>query len=237
MRKSMLFFQIITGSIKSKDDILYKIIDIESLNKNEKADNKDHHIVVYDYRHHANPELILNDLIHKEEISVYAEGHIENKISNMKDRYNLDKAEKVVLWTVPPGKNELREIIKAVSPAYVYLFGNISTESNMKRLIWTLGAMINYAFEYYQGILSIPKLAAATNQRESTINLCIKYFESIGKIRISETSSHKMTVEKGGISNREYAKTISESLQKLLNETTAFQNYYLSNEPQRLFTN
>lgn len=232
-----IIFQIKANNIKSDDEFLYEIIDIDSSNKNENSNNRDRQVTIIDYRHHANPEVILNDLIREEEITIYAEGNINKKISNLRNRYELNKSNKVILWTVPPGKSELREIIKAVSPSYVYLFGNIGNDNNEKSMIYTLGAMINYAFENYNGYLSIPKLAAATNQRESTINLGIKYLEAMGKIKILETSLHKIKVEKGGSSDREHAKYILESLQKLLNETIAFQNYYLSNDSQSIIMN
>ena len=88
-----------------------------------------------------------------------------------RDRYELEPAGALVVWTVPPGPGELQAALDMVSPETVYLFGIDPDMDRFEQFLRRLAGLAKRALSADRGRARISTLAAATAQREATVRV------------------------------------------------------------------
>ncbi len=194
---------------------------------------KKHTLEVSDRRADPKPLIRLNQLRQQEQLIVWGEGEAKAGV-NCLDRLELYPAEKLAIWTIPPGIQELQSALRLVNPDMVYLFGINPGMDEPEAFLKRLAGLIKNCIKTNQGIANISTLAAATSQRVATIKTGLEWLEEHGHIKLISIDDDEVRVQAGvGLKNQN-SKASSARLNAQLAESAAFRRYYLSADPNRL---
>ncbi len=186
-----------------------------------------------DLRREANPLESVNELEHAG-AQIWREGN-SNQAPDGCSRYELSPAEKLAIWTPPPGLEELHQTVQFVSPRVIYLFSG-RTDDDLGTFLKTLTGMIKYALQKKEGKVKVWELAAATAQRELTVHKGIAWLIARGDLDISDSGLDEITVIRGsGEGDQSIAARLFTELQALIDETAAFRKFFKTWAPERLF--
>lgn len=171
----------------------------------------------------------------------YVEGDDKDQIGGM-DRYGLQPSRELVIFTCPPGYEEMREILELVNPREVYLICKNPPPVQTENFLAQLAGMAKYVITQKGGKTRISKLAAATAQREITLRIALEWLVAGGHITISSTENlngeeDAILLEAGNSKGNPFAqRELFISIKGLLEETEAFRKYLLeTKDPISLF--
>ena len=207
----------------------YRISEAESIS----LESKQRPIEVIDLREESDPLVKLNQIYAQEHFLVWGEAGAKTSIRCL-DRYSLYPAQKLAIWTIPPGLAEIQYVLSKVKPSKVYLFGinpgMDEPEVFLKRLVGLLKTRLKSS----QGITSLSSLAAATAQRISAIKSGLEWLDNHGYIRLVSISADEALIEADNKKKMEDTKTSSNRLNTILAESAAFRRYFLSADKDRI---
>jgi single-stranded-DNA-specific exonuclease len=157
------------------------------------------------------------------ELMLWAEAEARAYLAG-RDRYELMPAEALVLWTAPPGPAELRAALKQVSPQEIYLFcvppGLDEPETFLKRL----GGLIKRALDSGEENVRLSTLAAATAQREVTIEVGLQWLVARGLVTVRRQNDD-LCIKPGQQATNETTLQLAARLRSLLEETAAYRAF------------
>ncbi len=180
---------------------------------------------VVDYRREPHPQTLLRPLLEMEGVIVWAEGQARPQGSFL--RGELDTAPILVVWTVPPGPEELLVVVRRVTPQRVYLFA-VPPEMDVPLLfVRQLAGRVKYALRALGGEVAIPRLAAAMAHREVTVRAGIRWLAARGDVHIVAEEDKRVVLVRGDGHPTPELASATRRLQALLAETTAYRRYYL----------
>ena len=186
-----------------------------------------------DFRKEPDGKSLLKSLENIKDMQIWSEA---DKTVQGKNRYELIASEILVIWTVPPGPEELRAVLKKVSPSKIYLFGMNSVNDSEEVFLKYLSGLVKYALKSNHGKVNISFLAVATASREIAVKKGIEWLLQKGYINISMTEGDEIFISEG---NGERGNNISEilyELKKILEETAAYRKYFLRANKSQLLT-
>jgi len=99
-------------------------------------------------------------------------------------RTGLRKAETLIIWTHPPGPEELEAALKRVKPKRIIRFNRVPPALRVDEFLKTLGGMLKYAIRSKDGLTSLEELATALAERESTVRYGIEWLKLSGTMEI-----------------------------------------------------
>ena len=150
------------------------------------------------------------------------------------DRYSVFQTDILAILTIPPGSNELQDVLTKVNPGRVYLFGidpNMDVpEIFLKRLL----GLLKFKIKASDGIVTISSLATATAQRLPAVYAGIDWLEAHGQIKIVSRDNEKIVVQQSGIKNINNFSSSTKFLNSSLVESAAFRRYYLKADKDHL---
>ena len=112
-------------------------------------------------------------------------------------RHELQPADALAIWTAPPGRAELRQVIERVSPSKVYLFGIDPGMDGLDAFLKRLAGLVKYAINARQASVDIQELAAATAQRARVVGAGINWLQAYGYLRVVQQNGDELQLEKG----------------------------------------
>jgi single-stranded-DNA-specific exonuclease len=188
-------------------------------------------IEIYDHREISHPLVVLKKILEEhEEVILWAEAQARDRLQEQgihsSDRFSLSPAKKLVIWTSPPGGNELRAAIENVSPEMVYLFGVDPQLDKLEPFVKRLVGLVKYVIKTNRGLVKLSALAAATAQREETVKVAIHWLAAQGLIQVQSEESDQFYLSEGSGSPKEGLSEQTEQLRALLGETAAYRSYY-----------
>ena len=159
-------------------------------------------IEVIDHRESPAPLMDLAQLSsNKEKLVIWAEAQAKEKLSEKGirsgHRFELETADELVIWTIPPGWQEQMSLIERVSPKVVHLFAVDPGMDQVKPLTERLVGLAKYALRKTKGEVSIASLAAATAQREEIIKASLQWLEARGDLAVIYKSKGKVCLSEG----------------------------------------
>ncbi len=180
---------------------------------------------VVDYRGDAYPALVLQQLQAGEPLQVWCEAQAPEQPSS-RNRNELQPGRLLALWTVPPGRVELRQVIERVSPEKVYLFAIDPGMDSLEAFIKRLAGLVKYAIKARQARINVQDLAAATAQRVQAVRAGINWLQAYGYLRLVEQIGDELQLAKGdGLQTKELSQA-QVVLQSLLQESAAYRAYF-----------
>jgi single-stranded-DNA-specific exonuclease len=188
---------------------------------------------VVDYRGASDPLIKINQLQTQEQLNIWGEAGVNLKIPCL-DRYSLQPAELLVIWTIPPGPNEIRSVLEFVKPTRVYLFAINPGMDEPGAFLNRMVGLLKNRIKSHHGIANLRSLAAATSQRMQTITVGLDWLEVNGYIHMISSQDDEAHIEVGNMEKKENTKAVSSQLNALLTESAAYRRYYLSTDKDRL---
>ena len=192
-------------------------------------------VQVVDYRQTQDPYRVLQEIRATEDGLVWAEGEERVTLAG-RDRWSLEPALSLVIWTPPPAPSDLEMALRVVSPQTVYLIGVGHPPDHPSEFLERLAGMVKYGLKAYQGRLEIPALASATAQREVTVRVGLAWLAAKGVITLrgeggdedeDENDDEVMWVAVGeGKADRKSLAWAEAQLKDLLAETRAYRAYF-----------
>jgi single-stranded-DNA-specific exonuclease len=181
---------------------------------------------VVDWREEVDPRKTLARLPETESV-IWAEGedpYVTGEVRST-DRLGLTPSPVLVIWTAPPGPDELTWAMQAVNPDRVYLFAFEPATARLRIFIERLTGMVKHDLRTRGGRVDTRRLAAALGHREVTVRAGLDWLATRGQLRIVETGEDTLTLEAGGEPSSDSEKAQSH-LRRLLDETAAYRRYF-----------
>jgi len=186
----------------------------------------EYEIEVIDFRQERNPLDRLKRLRESENVQVWTEAATAFEGAVL-DRYHLGSSEALAIWTIPPGPQEMKDVLDKVFPNVVYLFADDPGLSGRESFLKRLSGLIKYALRAESGRVKLSALAAATAHRETTVRKGIAWLTSRGDVKVVGEEEDELILEKGGEQAKDSeTEQIMMELTSLLEETTSFRKYY-----------
>ncbi|HXD11951.1 MAG TPA: hypothetical protein VN653_17925, partial [Anaerolineales bacterium] len=175
-------------------------------------------IEVVDYRLQAGT---LESL--KVETLIWAEGADK---ARGKNRFELQRADELAIYTAPPSPAELRSALEIVKPKKVHVLGIAPRPEKPDEFLARLAGMTKYAINNKDGKVSIKELAAATAQRESVIRIGLEWLAAGGHVTVSgEADAVLLSIGNGEV-NQYIQKELYTAVKGILEETAAYREYF-----------
>ena len=198
---------------------------------------------VQDYRHISNPREVLAGLVKRGGVQVWAEGETA-VVPPLKGRgrHQLTSGSALAVWTIPPGPAELEAVLECVSPQTVYLFGQLPVGDDLRSFLRRLAGLVKHIMKEKDGRASLVALAAATAQRETTVQAGLEWLAARGQVcplvplraGLSEASGDALELTPGDGRPRPEARQLQARLKALLEETAAYRSFFLRADLDRL---
>jgi single-stranded-DNA-specific exonuclease len=200
-------------------------------------------IELVDYRGQPHPMAVLQRLIAEQEVQIWREAEAQEKLAMMgiagRHRLELQPGPALVIWTTPPGPQELQAALAQASPTSVYLFGIDPEGAGLEPFLKRLAGLTKYAIKATEGKTSLAALAAATAQREATVQKGLAWLAGRGHLEFTLQAAGQVVLQIGKEGNARDLKTAATQLEALLRETAAYRAYFrqagieqIINEPE-----
>ena len=190
-------------------------------------------ITVEDYRNEAEPLNILKGLLTNHDLRIWCEAEDRTSLK-ARDRLTIEPCNHLVIWSPPAGQSILQQILKNASPKFVYLFANPTSMDQPEAYLRSLAGLCKYAIRQNNGIMHLPKIASATNQRLETVRVGLQWLQAYGHIQIIDQEQDQVHIAKGIGTATNPDQAIGAELFALLDESKAFRNYYFRADKDRL---
>jgi hypothetical protein len=190
-------------------------------------------IEVIDYRDQLHPLPILESLRDEVQIQIWSEADAKDKIAG-RDRNELQPGENLVIWTTPPGPNELQRVLASVCPKKVYLFAVNPGLDQPVEFLKRLAGLVKFVLQAKEGQVMITSLAAATAQRESVVEMGLAWLEAQGHIRIVNRDGDRLHISEDRLDAMGVAGEIALLLKGMLGEIAAYRAFFQRAEADAL---
>jgi single-stranded-DNA-specific exonuclease len=190
-------------------------------------------IEVIDFRKESEPLSKLNQILEKEQPLIWCEATLFKNFQ-LVDRYSVFPSEILAILTIPPGSNELQDVMTNVKPARVYLFGIDPNMDEPQIFLKRLLGLLKFKIKASEGVVTLSSLATATAQRLTAVNAGIEWLEAHGQIKIVSRDNEKIIVQQSANKNRIDSSSSAKLLHASLAESAAFRRYYLKADKDRL---
>jgi hypothetical protein len=124
--------------------------------------------------------------------------------------------------------------MERVEPHHIALFGLHPSSDLPDVFLKRLAGLIQYALRVRSGRVTLGDLAAATGQREITVQWGMDWLVGRGFITRIEVDAGVMNLSAGGMPDLEAQKKAERAVRALLDETAAYREYYLKSEAHTL---
>ena len=191
-------------------------------------------IKVVDHRTAPDPRARLAEVQAQADTVIWREGAAATQLPGH-DRYALPRAEKLVVWTVPPGPRESQAAVARVEPATVHIFGVNPDLDRPDVFLQRLAGLVKHALNVHGGQVEIPALAAATAHREDTVRAGLTWLAERGHISLQQARlGNVVQLAAGDGSKGEHLDAALADLQALLAETAAYRAHFRQAEANTL---
>jgi single-stranded-DNA-specific exonuclease len=177
---------------------------------------------IVDYRNVKDLLSLLPNLKNQPSTLVWAEAEAKISVGG-KDRNELERADNLVIWTIPPSPEELQVALETVKPRIVTLVGAHPFLEVTNAFMARLTGLVKYAIKHRAGQMTYTELAAATAQRQITVERGLKWLISRGNIAMLHQNNDQLLLAPGKTDiDLESAEQLWAEVQALLAETAAY---------------
>ena len=189
-------------------------------------------VEIIDYRNVENPIDSLAHLnvqaLQRENVraAIWAEGEVEKK-AGWQNRDALERANMLIIWTIPPSPEVLRTVMEKVQPEKVVLFAINPPTAEPKTFLERLAGLVKYAINKRSGRANLAELAAATAQRGgATIRIGLEWLAAGGQVNVEVEGEDLRLSTSNQTPNPYLQKELGLALKTLLDETAAYRAYF-----------
>ena len=173
----------------------------------------------------SSTEIYLEDNILSDELSNYS--YIKNSVKN---RFELENADELMLFSTPCDEDELSAIIKAVAPKKIHVFNCKDKKLETNELIKNVSGRLKYAASHYNGKIDIRKFLSGLSITQEAFDLCLEILSDCGLIEIlsSDDTSYSFkfiaSKSKSEILNNKKCMLLDDELERINNFKEEFQS-------------
>lgn len=225
-----LAFKMRTGEYKGQPQLTLEMVDFRITEEVEREESREKGIEVCRLQVEKFSSLDVEDL------EVFVEG--KSEIAG-KNRYELEKAKGLAIYTSPPGASELHTMLDKVKPETVYIIGIDPPEFTPQEFLSHLAGLVKYTLAKKDGKTRISALAAVTAQREATIRLGLEWLAAGGQVEVEVGGDEVLLSQTSDIrpqTSEDSGKYVQAELflaiKGLLAETVAYRKYFHSTEAE-----
>ena len=189
-------------------------------------------VELIDRRQSASPEKEFTKIIKEfPEALVWAEGGKSPSSHLAHRRSDLVPTSTLIIWTIPPSRITIRQVIESVKPDKVFLFCHDPNMDEPQTLLKRLSGLLKYAVNNYDGIIDLSLLAELCSHQEQSIKDCLNWLNYNTKFRVTQLPENRVKVDfdpqkTNEIMTSEESRMSYYKLQAALAETKAFRIYY-----------
>ena len=179
-------------------------------------------VEVVDHRGDPDPVERLAQLRSGPDVQVWSEGEGGRIERAGLDRYQLGPSSALVIWTAPPGPDELQAALEQVSPETVFLFASDPGLDTPEGFLKRLAGLVKHALGGREGRVKVSQLAAATAHRQVTVRAGVDWLAARGHIAVLSEEGDEMHLAWGSGEGSDDVKERAVRLKALLDETAAY---------------
>lgn len=180
-------------------------------------------LLIEDYRREPHPQTLLKPWLAREGAQLWAEG---SELQNARSRLQLEPGPVLILWSAPPGPEELAAVMTCVKPQEVALFAQDPGLDTLDAFTNHLAGLVKYALNNHHGEVALSALAAALAQREATVRKGLEWLAARGHLTLTALHEDRAQLEAGGVIAESTARRRLTELKALLEETAAYRRYF-----------
>jgi single-stranded-DNA-specific exonuclease len=181
---------------------------------------------IVDCRNTAEPHNLIPNFQEQTSTLVWVEGNAKKDVGG-KDRNELHPAEHLIIWNAPPSPEELHNALASVRPRRVTLVGIHPPFETTGMFLTRLAGLVKFALSHRSGEVTLSGLAAATAQRQLTVEKGLKWLVLNGVISLTSQEGDRLVVASGKSANSPIeAERLREEIQALLVETAAYRAHF-----------
>ena len=186
---------------------------------------------IVDYRQEPHPGTLLKPLLAADDVALWVEA--ANGVPGQ-SREALGPAAHLVIWTIPPGPQELQTVLELVQPEKVTLLAHDPGLDGPRLFLTRLAGLVKHVLQQKDGRLELAALAAKTAQRESTVRQGIAWLAARGQLVVQGEEEGVLLIVAGeGEVGAELAQ-LTTQLEALLAETAAYRKHFRQGEARAL---
>jgi single-stranded-DNA-specific exonuclease len=180
-------------------------------------------IEIIDHRGEGDLQSVLRTLAEKEGAQVWMEARSVDNVES-RTRQELSSCGELVLGTLPPSREALREALEACQPDRIHVVGLSPTTAGLEGFTRRLLGLCKHAIRSEKPA-PLSKLAAAMGHEEHAVRLGLRWLKDQGQIGLAETDDGFLVEPGPGTGEADPA--LERALKKALQEARAFRKYAL----------
>ena len=141
-------------------------------------------------------------------------------------RDRIEPAQTLVVWTTPPGRDELQQVLRRAQPRTLHLFAVDPETAPADRFLHCLAGMCKHAMRHHEGRVALGRLAAASAHREGTVRAGLAWLAARGDLTVVREDGESVTLADGGQADPEAAARAEADVREMLTETAAYRRFY-----------
>ena len=141
-------------------------------------------------------------------------------------RDRIGPAQTLVVWTTPPGRDELQQVLRKAQPRTLHLFAVAPQTAPADRFLRRLAGMCKHAVNHHEGRAAVGRLAAASAHRETTVRAGLALLAARGDITIVREDGGAVILADDGKADPAAAERAAAHLRELLTETAAYRRFF-----------
>ena len=180
---------------------------------------------ICDVRNVSNPLKIFQQETQGKNFICWAEAE-DKKRMNGQDRNSLQPAEMLVIWNIPPSRQELANALEKVKPQIVLVFATHPGTQDAMTFLERLAGLVKFVQNKKDGKTSLSELAAASATTQTAIQLGLKWLEFKGKISLLVSQNGDVFIANGASENPAQAEETRIQLKQVLDEIQAYRQHF-----------
>ena len=141
-------------------------------------------------------------------------------------RDRIGPAQTLVVWTTPPGRDELQQVLRQAQPQALHLFAVDPQAAAADRFLRRLAGMCKHVLRHHEGRAAVGRLAAAAAHREATVRAGLALLAGRGDLTIVREEDGAVILADGGQPDPAAAERAAADLGELLAETAAYRRFF-----------
>jgi single-stranded-DNA-specific exonuclease len=180
---------------------------------------------VLDFRGKENPLELLKVEFQEGDVICWAEAEAKKQVSGI-GRSNLIPAKKLIIWTTPPGRQELLDALEKVKPEQVIVFAIDPGADEPRQFLKRLAGLLKFTLKTKAGKTTLCELAVATAQKESTVRLGLVCLSQQGQLTAEILRDGQINLTANGSVDSVAAEETASQLADNLNESRAYRKHF-----------
>jgi hypothetical protein len=141
-------------------------------------------------------------------------------------RADASPAPTLIIWTSPPGPQELAQLLDETKARTIYVLGRDAAISTPSSFLERLAGLVKYAQRVYDGRVSVVQLAGATGQREAAVRRGLDWLAAKGQVTVKWLDGDRAQVTPGGPRDEPATELLQDAIRALLAEAAAYRAYF-----------